>query len=68
VLRVLVADDNGVNRKLASAILQRAGHVISMVENGGSRELTSRASTVRPRRAGETACSEWDVLAISSSW
>jgi two-component system sensor histidine kinase/response regulator len=33
-LRVLVAEDNAVNRKLASSILQRAGHVAILVTNG----------------------------------
>jgi signal transduction histidine kinase/DNA-binding response OmpR family regulator len=33
-LRVLVAEDNAVNRKLASSILQRAGHDAILVTNG----------------------------------
>jgi len=33
-LRILVAEDNAVNRKLASSILQRAGHNAIMVVNG----------------------------------
>jgi signal transduction histidine kinase/DNA-binding response OmpR family regulator/HPt (histidine-containing phosphotransfer) domain-containing protein len=33
-LRVLVAEDNAVNRKLASSILQRAGHIAILVTNG----------------------------------
>ena len=33
-LRVLVAEDNAVNRKLASSILQRAGHSAILVTNG----------------------------------
>jgi CheY-like chemotaxis protein len=33
-LRVLVAEDNAVNRKLASSILQRAGHNAILVTNG----------------------------------
>ena len=33
-LRVLVAEDNPVNRKLASSILQRAGHTAILVTNG----------------------------------
>jgi two-component system sensor histidine kinase/response regulator len=33
-LRVLVAEDNAVNRKLASSILQRAGHNAILVVNG----------------------------------
>ena len=33
-LRVLVAEDNAVNQKLASSILQRAGHVALIVPNG----------------------------------
>jgi two-component system sensor histidine kinase/response regulator len=33
-LKVLVAEDNAVNRKLASSILQRAGHTAILVTNG----------------------------------
>jgi signal transduction histidine kinase/CheY-like chemotaxis protein/HPt (histidine-containing phosphotransfer) domain-containing protein len=33
-LRILVAEDNPVNRKLASSILQRAGHNAILVTNG----------------------------------
>jgi CheY-like chemotaxis protein/HPt (histidine-containing phosphotransfer) domain-containing protein len=33
-LRVLVAEDNVVNQKLTSAVLQRAGHIVTMVSNG----------------------------------
>ncbi|MDB4870001.1 MAG: domain S-box [Gemmatimonadales bacterium] len=33
-LRVLVAEDNSVNQKVASAILRRAGHVAVVVANG----------------------------------
>jgi two-component system sensor histidine kinase/response regulator len=33
-LKVLVAEDNAVNRKLASSILQRAGHSAILVTNG----------------------------------
>jgi two-component system sensor histidine kinase/response regulator len=33
-LKVLVAEDNAVNRKLASSILQRAGHNAVLVTNG----------------------------------
>jgi two-component system, sensor histidine kinase and response regulator len=33
-LKVLVAEDNPVNRKLATAILERAGHVPTLVPNG----------------------------------
>jgi CheY-like chemotaxis protein/HPt (histidine-containing phosphotransfer) domain-containing protein len=33
-LRVLVAEDNSVNQKLASAILRRAGHIAVVVANG----------------------------------
>lgn len=33
-LKVLVAEDNAVNQKLASAILHRAGHVAIFVPNG----------------------------------
>jgi signal transduction histidine kinase/DNA-binding response OmpR family regulator/HPt (histidine-containing phosphotransfer) domain-containing protein len=33
-LRILVAEDNAVNRKLASSILQRAGHAAILVTNG----------------------------------
>jgi signal transduction histidine kinase/CheY-like chemotaxis protein/HPt (histidine-containing phosphotransfer) domain-containing protein len=33
-LRVLVAEDNAVNQKLAWSILQRAGHIVVVVPNG----------------------------------
>ncbi|HET7873525.1 MAG TPA: response regulator [Terriglobales bacterium] len=33
-LRILLAEDNAVNRKLATTILQRAGHIVSTAENG----------------------------------
>jgi CheY-like chemotaxis protein len=33
-LDVLVADDNAVNRRLATIILERAGHRVTLVENG----------------------------------
>ncbi len=33
-LRVLVADDNGVNRLISSRYLERAGHVVETVEDG----------------------------------
>jgi signal transduction histidine kinase/CheY-like chemotaxis protein/HPt (histidine-containing phosphotransfer) domain-containing protein len=34
VLRILVADDMEVNRQLASVILERQGHQVTLVENG----------------------------------
>jgi two-component system sensor histidine kinase RpfC len=33
-LSILVADDNGTNRKIISKILERAGHRVDLVENG----------------------------------
>jgi two-component system sensor histidine kinase/response regulator len=33
-LRVLIAEDNAVNQKLAIAIVRRAGHVVTIVPNG----------------------------------
>lgn len=33
-LRLLVADDNPINRRLAGIMLQKAGHVVEMVTNG----------------------------------
>ena len=33
-LRVLVADDNAVNRKVAARILERAGHAVALVPDG----------------------------------
>jgi signal transduction histidine kinase/DNA-binding response OmpR family regulator len=33
-LRILIAEDNAVNQKLAASILERAGHRPSVVENG----------------------------------
>ena len=32
--RILVVDDNATNRKVVSALLQRAGHAVACVENG----------------------------------
>ena len=33
-LRILVAEDNPVNQKVASGLLERAGHVVTIAENG----------------------------------
>jgi two-component system sensor histidine kinase/response regulator len=33
-MRVLIAEDNGVNQKLIAQLLQRRGHEVSVVENG----------------------------------
>jgi signal transduction histidine kinase/CheY-like chemotaxis protein len=44
-LRVLVADDNAVNRKLATIVLERAGHVVSCANDGRiAVALTARES------------------------
>ncbi|MBI3902728.1 MAG: response regulator [Nitrosomonadales bacterium] len=33
-LNILVAEDNGTNRMIISRILERAGHIVNLVENG----------------------------------
>src|SRR5204863_2944214 len=33
-LRVLIAEDNGVNQALAAGLLRRGGHVVTIVDNG----------------------------------
>jgi signal transduction histidine kinase/ligand-binding sensor domain-containing protein/ActR/RegA family two-component response regulator len=35
-LRILVAEDNAVNRRLAKALLAKAGYLVTVVEDGGS--------------------------------
>jgi signal transduction histidine kinase/ligand-binding sensor domain-containing protein/CheY-like chemotaxis protein len=36
VLRVLVAEDNGVNQALAAGLLRRDGHLVTIVDNGAA--------------------------------
>ena len=44
-LRVLVAEDNLVNRKLVTRLLQKRGHKITAVENGGDAVAAVQAKT-----------------------
>ncbi len=44
-LRVLVADDNAVNRKLATIVLQRAGHEVSCANDGRAAVALTSTST-----------------------
>jgi len=46
-LHVLVAEDNKVNQKLASAMLKRLGHQVTVVEDG--MQAVEAVLTVRPR-------------------
>ena len=45
-LRLLVADDNPVNRKVASKLLERLGHQVVTAENG--REAVTKLQTEKP--------------------
>jgi PAS domain S-box-containing protein len=47
-LRVLVAEDNEVNRSLITKLLQKRGHTVKAVENG--REAVDAAASTRTRR------------------
>lgn len=53
-LRVLVADDNAMNRRIASAMLEKRGHSVVLVENG--------LQVVEAVRAGEFDIVLMDVL------
>jgi two-component system sensor histidine kinase/response regulator len=46
-LRVLVAEDNLVNRKLVTRLLQKRGHHITAVENGGDAVAALTSATAR---------------------
>jgi PAS domain S-box-containing protein len=42
-LRVLVAEDNAINRKIISEMLSRLGHLVTLVENGGEAIAAGKA-------------------------
>ena len=52
-LRILVAEDNPVNRKLVTTLLQKRGHDVKAVENG---RAGRRGDASQRRSAGSTSC------------
>jgi len=47
-LEILVAEDNAVNRKLVTTLLQRRGHRVTAVENGAEAVTAIEGSSLRP--------------------
>ncbi len=54
-LRILLAEDNPVNRKIAIAFLEKRGHVVTVAENG---QIAVRAGRARDVRSHPHGCAD----------